>query len=105
MARASRTTRLVDRFLINKEDERQCQQPFVQNNGNTFTFSTGTEGIEFSLSDSDLLDLVTNRRKRRIVFESQPVTDEPPVPRKAVRKRTGGRGRYSAPGERTATSH
>ena len=93
MARRPRVTKLVGRFTIVKGDERQCQEPFVQNNGNgTFSFSTGAEGIKFSLSDSDLLDLITDRRKRRIVLEENPPEEKRPAKPK-VAKRTNKPGK------------
>ncbi|MBY0460207.1 MAG: hypothetical protein K2V38_23065 [Gemmataceae bacterium] len=78
MARRPRVTKLVGRFTIEPGDMRVEQRPFVQNNGDgTFSFSTGKEGIKFSLSDTELLDLITDRKKRRIVLEENP---EPPAP-------------------------
>ncbi len=69
MPRKPRVTKLIGRFAIKKGDPRQVQEPFIQNNGTTFTFSTGTEAIEFSLSDSDLLDLIRHKKNWRIVLE------------------------------------
>jgi hypothetical protein len=90
MARRNRVTRLVDRFAIDKRDTGVEKRPFVQNNGGTFTFSTGTEGIRFSLSDSDLLDLMTNRKPwRRIILEENPPQEEkesPPRRKKTLAK-------------------
>jgi hypothetical protein len=77
MARRARKTKLVDRFTVTPGDNRQEQRPFIQNNGGTFSVSTGTEGIIFSLSDSDLLDLITNRSRRRIILEETPPATEP----------------------------
>ncbi len=72
LAKKPRATRLVKRFKINKGEPGQVQGPFLQNNGGTFTFSTGTEGIIFSLSDSDLLDLVRGKKNWRIVLAEEP---------------------------------
>ena len=88
MARRPRKTKLVARFTIAPGDPRQVQRPFLQNNGGTFSFSTGTEGIQFSLSDSDLLDLITHRTNRRIILEEDPPPEEPVG--KPKRKRQSG---------------
>ena len=71
MPRKPRVTKLICRFPIKKGDLRQVQEPFLQNNGPTFTFSTGNEAIEFSLSDSDLLDLIRHKKNWRIVLEAE----------------------------------
>jgi hypothetical protein len=68
MAQRPRVTKLISRFKIEKGAPGQVQAPFVQNNGATFTFSTGTEGIVFSLSDSDLLDLIRHKKNWRVVL-------------------------------------
>ena len=70
MARKARVTRLISRFQIKKGDP-VVQEPFLQNNGDTFSFSTGTEGIIFSLSDSDLLDLIRGKKHWRIVLSEE----------------------------------
>ena len=72
MAKKPRTTKLISRFQIKKGDPGVVQEPFLQNNGTTFTFSTGTEGIIFSLSDSDLLDLIRGKKNWRIVLSEEP---------------------------------
>lgn len=72
MAQKARVTKLVSRFQIKKGDPRVVQEPFLQNNGATFTFSTGTEGIIFSLSDSDLLGLIRGKKNWRIVLSENP---------------------------------
>ena len=68
MAKKPRVTRLVKRFKIQKGQPGQVQEPFIQNNGGTFTFSTGTEGIIFSLSYTDLIDLIRGKKNWRIVL-------------------------------------
>jgi hypothetical protein len=88
MGRRPRVTKLVRRFTIVKGASGQEQRPFVQNNGGTFSFSTGTEGIIFSLSDSDLLDLITHRKRQRINLEEAP-TPEPAVSRPKRKRRPG----------------
>jgi hypothetical protein len=99
MARRPRVTKLLGRFTIAKGDPRQCQEPFVQNNGNsTFSFSTGNEGIKFSLSDTELLDLITDRRKRRIVLEENPPPPPPAVNKPRRKKRAAGGSADAAPG-------
>ena len=72
MARKPRVTKLLGRFKITKDDPCQVQEPFIQNNGSSFTFSTGTEGIQFSLSDSDLLELIRHKKFCRIILPEQP---------------------------------
>ena len=72
MPRKPRVTKLIARFAIKKGDPRQVQEPFIQNNGATFLFSTGTEAIEFSLSDSDLVDLIRHKKNWRIVLDEVP---------------------------------
>ena len=90
MAARRRVTRLVRRFPIDRGDNRVEHRPFVQNNGGTFTFSTGNEGIIFSLSDSDLVDLLTRRGRRlRIILEEDPPPEPAPTPPKRKR-RPGG---------------
>jgi hypothetical protein len=71
MARKPRVTKLISRFQIKKGAPGVVQEPFLQNNGDTFTFSTGTEGIIFSLSDSDLLDLIRGKKHWRIVLSEE----------------------------------
>jgi hypothetical protein len=51
--------------------------------------STGTEGIKFSLSDSDLVDLITNRGKGRIILEENPGAEEPDSTPKRKRQSRG----------------
>jgi hypothetical protein len=85
MARRQRVTRLVGRFKITRGESGQEQRPFVQNNGGTFSFSTGSEGIQFSLSDTDLLDLI--RRFWRVILE-----DEAPAEPPARRGKPRGKG-------------
>ena len=68
MAKSQRITRLIERFAIVKNDKCVVDEPFLQNNGSTFTFSTGTECIIFSLSDSDLLDLIRHKKNWRVVL-------------------------------------
>jgi hypothetical protein len=72
MAKKPRVTKLVSRFKIKKGALGVVREPFLQNNGTTFTFSTGTEGIIFSLSDSDLLDLIRGKKHWRIVLTEEP---------------------------------
>ena len=86
MAGRTRKTKLIGRFTITKGDNRQEQRPFLQNNGGSFSFSTGTEGIQFSLSDTDLVDLLTNRGKRRIILEENPPPEQPPLKPKGKRQ-------------------
>ena len=67
-------TKIVQRFAINRSDSRQQQEPFVQRNKDgSFTFSNGTEGIQFVLSEEDVSGLLEGGR--RILLE-QPGEDE-----------------------------
>jgi hypothetical protein len=72
MAKRPRVTKLISRFRIEKGDPGVVQEPFIQNNGTTFSVSTGTEGIIFSLSDSDLLDLIRGKKNWRITLSEKP---------------------------------
>ena len=74
MAKRQKVTKLVSRFKIKKGEPGVVHEPFIQNNGTTFTFSTGTEGFIFSLSDSDLLDLIRHKKHWRIVLLAEPDT-------------------------------